>query len=175
MKERLPREVVFEQIPHMRRVLFEAAAKVRRDIRELEKSAERVREPAAVGAAASEPETPADTAFGDLPSLRVLGQFLDNECLPYLAAKRGDRHRLGDARTAAGIFRMLKANVPALWQPKVGEFELWCNDRRLMDLQTRYQHWLHGWLVLHVPLSFALLIFTAWHGWIAVRYIELAR
>ncbi len=175
MKERLPREVVFEQIPHMRGVLFEAAAKVRQDIRELEKSAERMLEPAAVAAGTSEPEMTADSAAPDLPSLRALGQFLDTECLPYLAAKRGHRQRLGDARTAAGFFRMLRANVAAQWQPKVGDFERWCDERRTMDLQTRYQHWLHGWLVIHVPLSFGLLVFTAWHAWVAVHFIEIPR
>ena len=40
-----------------------------------------------------------------------------------------------------------------------------------MDLQLRLHHWMHGWLLIHVPTSFALLVVTAWHAWIAVSYL----
>lgn len=156
MKDRLPREVVFEQIPRLRGQLFAAASEIRESLR------------------AREPRAPSEAhavAVAEDPSVRVLAQFLDDDCLPYLAARRGGRMRLGEAGTAAGIFRSTRVSVAAEWRPKVDALEQWCSERRWMDVQTRFQHWLHGWLLVHVPASFALLIFTAWHAWAALRYL----
>ncbi len=157
MKERLPREVVFEEIPLFRGMLFEEALKIRRTLSPLAT--------ANGGSRGSE-------AAGD-SSLHLLREFLDDECLPYLAAERGDRDRLGNDKTASDRFRALKLVVAPEWQPMVEDLQRKCDDRRLMDLQTKYQHWLHGWLVIHVPASFALLIFTAWHAWVAVRFLVI--
>ena len=156
MKDRLPREVVFEQIPHLRAQLLASASELREKLR------------------ASEPRTHPGAhavAVAEDPSVRVLAQFLDDDCLPYLAARRGGRMRLGEASTAAGIFRATRVNVAAEWRAKVDALEQWCSERRWMDVQTRFQHWLHGWLLVHVPASFALLIFTVWHAWTALRYL----
>lgn len=160
MAERLPREVVFEQIPHLRTRLHDAAKKLRDDIGKSQPVA------AVSGGSA------AFTTAGD-SSASALVRFLDQECLPYLAARRGDRLRLGDERTASEKFRSLRLNVGEQWRTRVDAMQGWCSERRMMDLQTRLQHWLHGWLIVHVPVSFALLVFTAWHACVAVRFILL--
>jgi hypothetical protein len=108
-------------------------------------------------------------------SPRVIGEFLDTQCIPYLAAESGVRHPLGSEPVADGSFLALKAETGSQWLPKLEQLQAWCNDRRNMDLQTRFQHWLHGWLIIHVPSSFALLVVTAWHALVAVRFIELVR
>lgn len=156
MKERLPREVVFEQIPRFRERLFATALALRRTLQAA---------PAVAGHG---------TEAIDGSSAELLREFLDQECLPYLAKRRGDRHRLGEEKTAADRFRMLKLNVSAEWLPTVEKLQRCCEDRRLMDLQTKYQHWLHGWLIVHVPTSFALLVYTAWHAWVAVRFLVIS-
>jgi len=158
MKDRLPREVVFEQIPRLRAQLAAAAADLRENVRAAERNA-------TSGARA------AATAMAEDSSLEVLAQFLDDDCLPYLSAERGHHLRLGDSSLAPGIFRTVKISVAADWRPKVDILEQWCKERRWMDRQTRFQHLLHGWLLIHVPLSFALLIFTAWHAWVGLRYL----
>ena len=183
MKERLPREVVYEQIPHIRAKLFEAALGVRSELRALERAATQQPQPVPeVAAAASAPagatvpaaSKPVSTAPAEAdPSIAVLGEFLDDECLPYLRARRGERHRLGEQKTSDDIFRLLKLNVSDKLRPRVDDLQLWCDDRRLMDLQLKLHHWLHGWLLVHVPTSFALLVFTAWHAWIAVRFLVI--
>ncbi len=158
MKDRLPREVVFEQIPRLRGQLFDAAAELRERLRARDRTA-------------SSAAHAAPAAVAEDPSVRVLAQFLDDDCLPYLAARRGDRMRLGESGTAGGIFRSIKVSVAAEWRPNVEALEQWCNERRWMDVQTKFQHWLHGWLLVHVPASSALLVFTAWHAWAAWRFI----
>ena len=106
-------------------------------------------------------------------SPETLDLFIEKECLLYLNARRGDRQDLGNERLAAERFRTLKLNLAGEWHAMVDDLERWCSERRVMDLQTSYQHWLHGWLLIHVPASFALLVFTAWHAWIAVRFLVI--
>lgn len=156
MKERLPREVVFEQIPQFRERLFESALKLRRSLVTL--------------VAAADGGRGAEEGM----SVVLVRKFLDDECLPYLSLTRGDRHRLGNEKSAFDRFRTLKLNVDREWQPMVEQLQRWCEERRGMDLQTKYQHWLHGWLIIHIPTSFALLVFTIWHAWVAVRFLVVS-
>jgi len=45
-----------------------------------------------------------------------------------------------------------------------------CEERRQLLAQRRMHLWLHGWLLVHVPLSFALLVLTAVHAVLSLRY-----
>lgn len=171
MKEQIPLETIFEQIPHILKTLHEAAQKLRQTV---------VAPPAAPAPAAApvaaDPNAPgvapasAEPAKVD-PSTDILKQFLDQEALPYLTAKRGDKLRLGSQRVADDYFRALKVSVTTQWHADVERLQNWCGERRQLDLQTRYQHWLHGWLFVHAPISFVLLALTVWHVIVTVwRY-----
>lgn len=162
MKDRLPHEVVFEEIPFLRDRLFEAAAKLRQELRQFERA------PALANARSTAPKAEED------PSIRALATFLDDHAMPYLSAHRGDRLPLGDSRNALALFRATSMNVSAEWKPRITEIQSWCDERRAMDLQTKYQHWLHGWLLIHVPVSMALLVFTAWHAWAGLHFATLS-
>jgi len=104
------------------------------------------------------------------PAVQTLKQFLDETALPYLAASRGEKLRLGPQRVELGAqrvsddqFRFLKISVGGDLRDKVAQLQSWCDERRQMDLQTKLQHWLHGWLLVHIPFSVLLIVFTAWH------------
>jgi hypothetical protein len=43
-------------------------------------------------------------------------------------------------------------------------------ERRDLAVQRRLHHWLHGWLLLHVPLTAAMLVLLAAHVVVALRY-----
>ncbi|MDQ2918613.1 MAG: hypothetical protein M3R10_01895 [Verrucomicrobiota bacterium] len=163
MKERLPAEFVFEQIPNIHAQLCHAAEKLRRSLKQ-----EAPMEIALSGVAAT---TVAPDNATDLDSAEALSTFIGDRLLPYLEARRGDGFRLGHAREAGEIFRHLEARVTALYRGRVKEMEIWCDQRRLLDLQTRMQHWMHSWLLVHVPVSFLLLLMTVWHAFVTVfRY-----
>jgi hypothetical protein len=164
MKERLPREIVFEAIPQIRRDLLHAAQRLREEIRE-PAAATPVLARAGGGGALPEPDS----------SVGVLADFLDGEALPYLAAGRGDGHRLGAEHEARETFRALELSVAARWRPRLEELRGWCELRRFTDVQTSLHHWLHGWLFLHVPASLALLLWTLWHAWVAIGYLAFPR
>ncbi|MEA3208130.1 MAG: hypothetical protein QOE70_1187 [Chthoniobacter sp.] len=169
MKDRLPREVVFEQIPHIRQRLVAAAEEMQKLVAQSLNPPKK--DPAVEAKAATEGASAVAVELD--PSVGILNQFLIVECLPYLCLPRGEKHRLGDERISDDVFRLLKLNLTEKWQPKAYDLQAWCNDRRQLDLQMKLHHWLHGWLLIHVPTSFALLIYTAWHAWVAVRFLVI--
>jgi hypothetical protein len=100
----------------------------------------------------------------------VLIEFIDRQILPYLKARRGDRMRFNNARFSDDTFRFIKLRVAEGYRSRVEEIQGWCDERRMLDLQTRLQHWLHGWLFIHVPFSFFLLLLTMWHAVVSLFY-----
>ncbi len=106
----------------------------------------------------------------DLASEAALLDFLDRQILPYLAAKRGDRMRLGNARFSEDTIRFVKLRVAEGYRERVEEIQGWCDERRMLDLQTKLHHWLHGWIFLHAPVSFLLLMGTIWHAFVTLFY-----
>lgn len=121
---------------------------------------------ATISAAQSKSAAPA----GDPESETALIEFLERQILPYLSAKRGDKFRLGDSRSSDDTFRFVKLRVTEAYRIRVEEIQAWCDERRMLDLQTRLHHWLHGWLFVHVPFSFFLLMLTAWHAFVTLFY-----
>jgi hypothetical protein len=122
--------------------------------------------PAAKPAAApAKPAPPPDPA-----SEAALVEFIDRQILPYLQARRGERFRLGNARFSNDTFRFVKLRVAETYRRRVEEIQGWCDERRMLDLQTRLHHWLHGWLFIHVPFSLLLLMLTIWHAYVTLFY-----
>jgi hypothetical protein len=114
---------------------------------------------------AAKPAVPADPA-----SEAVLIEFIDRQILPYLRARRGDRMRLNNPRFSDDTFRFVKLRVAEGYRGRVEEIQGWCDERRMLDLQVRLHHWLHGWLFVHVPFSFLLVMLTIWHAAVTLFY-----
>jgi hypothetical protein len=137
-------------------------------------SAGTIAQPAAKPPAPATPAPPAkaapQAAKTDADSETALLDFLDRQILPYLKAKRGERFRLGNARFSEDTFRFVKLRVTESYRDRVEEIQGWCDERRMLDLQTKLHHWLHGWLFIHAPLSFVLLILTMWHAFVTLFY-----
>jgi hypothetical protein len=92
------------------------------------------------------------------------------EIRPYLAAESPHNSRLGAPPVAAALFRHLRTLVPPALHPTLGELEALCDERRQLAEQKRLHHWLHGWLLVHVPLSMALLLLAVVHAVMSLRY-----
>jgi hypothetical protein len=106
----------------------------------------------------------------DPESEAALVEFLEQQILPYLSARRGDRFHLGDRRYSEDLFRLVKLRVAEAYRARVEEIQAWCDERRMLDLQIKLQHWLHGWLFVHAPISFLLIMLTAWHAYVTLFY-----
>ena len=230
MKERLPAETVYEQIPHIRAQLYAAATKMRDSFKPAPSAktdagapapsaakavtsgstpmastsadlstptaraktvvgstitAATVGTPATGATQSSPPSSPVPAPTSTTPSPKpaaapapvvdpaseaALVEFLEQQILPYLAARRGDKLRLGQSRYSEDIFRFVKLRVAEAYRSRVEEIQAWCDERRMLDLQTKMQHWLHGWLFVHAPVSFLLIMLTAWHAYVTLFY-----
>lgn len=153
MQERLPAETVYEQIPYIRSQLVLAAETMRDSL------LPGARQKGDPGAEAVDPQSEA-----------ALAAFLQDQVLPYLRARRGNSYRLGDSAYGDDTFRFVRLSVAEGYHGRVEKIQAWCDQRRLLDLQKRLHHWLHGWLFVHVPTSFLLLLLTAWHALITLFY-----
>ena len=117
------------------------------------------------------PKPPAKPALpADPQSEAVLVEFIDRQVLPYLRARRGDRMRFNNPRFSDDTFRFVKLGVAEAYRSRVEEIQNWCDERRMLDVQVRLQHWLHAWLFIHVPFSFLLLMLTIWHAFVTLFY-----
>lgn len=165
MKDHVPRETIFEQIPHLRKQMHESAQEMRKALETAPARAALVATPASAPTGlVIETATLATVLESQVdPAVQSLKEFLDETALPYLALARGEKHMLGAQPISDDKFRFLKISVGGELKKKVEQLQSWCDERRQFDLQTKLQHWLHGWLLVHIPFSVLLLVFTAWH------------
>jgi hypothetical protein len=60
--------------------------------------------------------------------------------------------------------------LPVTLHPNIDDLENICEEKRQLDKQSRLHKILHGWLLVHVPLSYALILLGAWHAIVALRF-----
>ncbi|MGH6690888.1 MAG: hypothetical protein ACREF4_09450, partial [Gammaproteobacteria bacterium] len=90
------------------------------------------------------------------------------EIRPYLTTPPDPR--LAAPAVAAALFRHLRTVMPPSLHEAVQELEAICNERRQLAHQQRLHHWLHGWLLVHVPLSMTLLLLSVVHAVMSLLY-----
>ena len=99
-----------------------------------------------------------------------LNQFYLTDMRPFLEAPQRRGQRLGDSEKARNAFVGLRTLLPAAAQATVKDLEEICEEARQLERQERLHHWLHGWLLVHIPLSLALILLGAVHAVMALRY-----
>jgi hypothetical protein len=78
---------------------------------------------------------------------------------------------LADPLQAAGLFGRLQGmSALAELRPPLERLAVLCEERRLLAEQGRLYFWMHSWLMLHVPLSAALLVLGMAHAIAALYY-----
>jgi hypothetical protein len=89
---------------------------------------------------------------------------------PFLVSDGGRAQRLGDAGRSEAMFAELKRLVPPAHHETLADLAHICEERRQLALQARLHRWLHGWLLVHVPVSYALLLLVAAHAVMTLLY-----
>jgi len=160
MTAEVPFETVYEEIPHVRAQLLAEA-----DQRIAAFASPPGGNPAP-GAPASRPATAATAASIELETDAIdrLVRFYQRDVRPFLENPKPATHRLADARQAETIFREARILLPAPLAAVLDDLESVCEEERQLMKQERLHHILHGWLLVHVPLSFALLLLAAVHA-----------
>jgi hypothetical protein len=99
-----------------------------------------------------------------------LRRFYLSEMRVFLESPTRRGQRLGDASKARSAFAGLQTILPLTAQSTLKDLEDICDETRQFVRQERLHHWLHGWLLVHIPLSLALMLLGAIHALMALRY-----
>ncbi len=149
MTLRVPMETIYGQIDHVLEQLLTSAE---------------IQVTALVGALGYTPPGQQVTE-GSAP----LKKFYLDQIRPFL--ERGPHASpLASAAQSTMAFTTVRALLPPALHPSLKDLELKCEERRQLATQVRLHHWLHGWLLVHVPLSYALLLLSAVHAVQSLRY-----
>ena len=190
----VPLETIYDEIAHVRSLLREEADRAVESIcgslglsnvsheegrraggftalRTMAASAVPLRTSAAVSAGAS-------AAVAIAPEIILLSEeesaplrrFYVQEMRPFLENPKQRGRRLGDAQKAASAFAGLRTLLPAAGHAALDDLSDICDEARQLRRQERLHHWLHDWLLLHIPLSLALILLGAVHAVMALRY-----
>ena len=99
-----------------------------------------------------------------------LREFYDSEVVPYLENPDFVGSAMAEAKRSEAIFRQMRTLLPAEFHEAIADLESICEEERDLTRQVKLHHWLHGWLLMHLPLSFALLLLGAVHAVMALAY-----
>ena len=150
MTSRVPMETIYEEIPHVRAQLCEEADQL-----------------VATVYGAEDVSTLADIEQEDRARFREI--YL-GKVRPFLVDPDATQLELADPRRSAEVFESLRRITVASVHPVLNDLENICEEEYQLSRQVRIYRWLHAWLLVHVPLSIALLALGAVHAVMALRY-----
>jgi len=147
---RLADEVPYEQIPHVLQVL--------------RSEADRLMEGISAPEAAAQARTGSD-AESALLLKRELRTYYEKEARPFLNGAV-----LNPAGVESQLARFRDAPDLAPVREQLERLRDLCCRRRAVAEQEKLHHWLHTWLVLHVPLAVGLLVLGVAHAVLSIFY-----
>ena len=158
----VPLETIFEQIERRRSQLLAEAD----EIVAIASSPEGPLASAAARAAFSTE----DTGVAVEVDVSPLTNFYAREMQPFLQNPRDRGHRLSDPAKVRATFDVLRTLLPVELRETIQDLEDICQEERQLSRQARLHHVLHDWLLLHIPLSLALMLLGAVHAVTALHY-----
>ncbi len=109
----------------------------------------------------------------ELEATEELRDFYDKLLRPYLAqVGKGipPGSVLSSAIESKQNFVRLRTLMPKVVHSSISDLEDICEEKRELDRQSKLHKVLHGWLMVHIPLSLALVILGLVHAIGALRY-----
>jgi hypothetical protein len=99
-------------------------------------------------------------------------RFYTGDVLRFLTADRGEARKMNlhDRKTSGQEFENYRRLLPPQAWESITAIEDVCEEKRQLDEQVRLHRWLHSWLLVHLPLSAALLLLACIHAVVAMRY-----
>ena len=99
-----------------------------------------------------------------------LRRFMNDEMLPYLDQAGQGGMSLGKEDQRRKMFQPFRVLLPPELHSNLDDLENICEEKRQLDKQSRLHRVLHGWLLVHIPLSYALLLLGAVHAVMALKF-----
>ncbi len=171
MTQRVPLETIYEQIDRIIEQLVQEAGLTVADInlaveQELIHAGEAQKLTPAPG-----PRRKAVVApVVDERTSRMVTMFFESQLKPFLMSRHIQKLALANPAQAVPLFQQLRVLVPESLWPKFDDLENICEEKRQLERQRRLHHFLHGWLLVHIPASYALLLLGAIHAVVALRF-----
>jgi hypothetical protein len=144
MMEQVPAEVIYEQADEVLRQFIE---KAEQQIESLKRTA----------------------GADDQSGYTIVQEFYSKEVKPFLLQPKRAGLLLTPSR-ATLVFEHIRKLAPPAAHPVIDSLRQTVQERRELATQIKLHHLLHGWLLVHVPLSAALAVLTLVHAVIALRY-----
>jgi hypothetical protein len=139
---RVPMETIYEEIPHVRQQLRDEADQLVENLGDEAEHDDKVR----------------------------FREAYQSNIRPFLDAPQRAGAALADEQKSALVFEALFRTVPVVLHPVLTDIQSICEEERQLIRQRKIYHWLHVWLLVHVPLSIALLVLGGVHAIVALRY-----
>jgi hypothetical protein len=146
MTSRVPLETIYEEIPHVRAQLREEADQL---------------------VAAISQNVLVEIEHDDRERFREV--YL-HKVRPYLEDPETPDSDLADPLRSGETFQALRRLLAPQMHGALDDLEGICTEEQQLSRQIRIYRWLHAWLLVHVPLSIALLVLGAVHAVMALRY-----
>jgi len=154
MTSRVPLETIYEEIPHVRTQLREEADQLAASI---------------CGPLEAEESQTVLVEIEHDDRERFREVYL-NKVRPYLADPEIQDAELADPLRSGETFEALRRLLAPTTHGVLDDLENICEEEQQLSRQIRIDRWLHAWLLVHVPLSIALLVLGAIHAVVALRY-----
>lgn len=108
----------------------------------------------------------------DEVSVTALRAHYLKEVRPFLVPKpaREGRRLFQSPQAVAAYFDRLRTILPPAAHGVLFDLEAVVEERRQLAIQVKLHHWLHGWLLVHLPLSMAFLVLTLAHALLSLIY-----
>src|SRR5208283_2531897 len=171
MTERVSMETVFDQIDSVLDQLVTEAAQIVSDIAaavehqiEREEAAEELLPASGRARKAGVVTAPDERVSGQITS------FFQSQMKPYLLSRHTRKYFLGNPVQASTAIQQLKVLVPQSLWAKFDDLENICEEKRELERQRKLHKILHGWLLIHIPASYALILLGIVHAVLALRY-----
>jgi len=174
MTTQIPMETIFEQIDDIRAKLrAEADGLVDAICAPIEgRTPARVEGPAAPSLSATVVAAPvaAPVLEVDEAGAMRLREFYTNEVVPFLASPEYIGSALAETKRSEAVFRQMRTLLPAVFHGAIEDLENICEEERQLTRQVQLHRWLHIWLLIHLPISFALLLLGTVHAFMALAF-----
>ncbi len=100
-----------------------------------------------------------------------LRHFFESTIAPFLSVEGFARSPLKHPDRSAAMFADLRTKLDPRANVAVDSLESLCEQRRQLAEQDRLHFWLHNWLLVHLPLSIALIALMVVHIFAAMKYL----
>ncbi len=158
-------ETIYDQIEHV-------VAQLRTDADELMKETLSTSNGEAfemeVVPAGGQTSTVAET---NVMAARTLNDFYKTHVQPFMADVLPIRTKLRTESGARVAFDQVRGTLPNAMHEALDDLASIVEERRQLAHQKRMHHILHTWLLVHVPLSYALMLLATWHAVFALRFV----